>query len=149
MLFSLHTPWFFLLLPIEHWRAIEGDGPGLEGDVERPRTGFKKPDHVSFAAIFLQIFYMPSILPFSCLTLCLFISTFNAALERDRRTVEVAEEETAAVVQEEATTEEAVVEEAAAEKETAIAAEEEESLRATLVGGGYGGGGGDGGRGGG
>ena len=70
---NLHTPWFFLILAIEHWRAIEGDGPGLEGDVEQPRAGFEKPDHVSFAANFLQIFYMPPILPFSFLTLCLFI----------------------------------------------------------------------------
>ena len=89
--------------------------------MEQPRAGFEKPDHVSFAAIFLQIFYMPSNLPFSCLTLCLFISTFNAALERNRRTVEVAEEEAGEVAEEEATVEEAVVEETAVEKETATA----------------------------
>ena len=53
---------------------------------------------------------MPPILPFSCLTLCLFISTFNAALERDRRTVELSEEEAAAVAEEETTAEEVVVE---------------------------------------
>ena len=55
---------------------------------------------------------MPSILPFSCLTLCLFISTFNAALERNRRRVEAVEEKAEAMAEEEVATvaeEEAII----------------------------------------